>query len=99
MGLSIRWRLTFWNTLALAVALALLGGLVWGLMARTHQRIDHTLRERATAALRRVDQSLLGQVRQVQQDGRMGTDSPARLRYWIHEFKEHDNTFCVVYDA
>src|SRR2546429_9851198 len=44
MGLSIRWRLTLWNTTALAVVLLAFGGLVYGLMHHAlYERVDSSL--------------------------------------------------------
>jgi heavy metal sensor kinase len=46
MRLSIRWRLTLWNTAALALGLASFAILVYGLVHRAlHQRLDQQLRE------------------------------------------------------
>src|SRR5712691_7112489 len=44
MPLSIRWRLTLWNTSALAVVLLGFGGLVYGLMRHAlYERVDRSL--------------------------------------------------------
>ena len=44
MHWSIRWRLTVWNTLALAVVLAGFSALVYGLLARSlYQQLDQGL--------------------------------------------------------
>jgi heavy metal sensor kinase len=90
MRLSIRWRLTLWNTLALAVLLLGFSALVYAMMA-------HALYEQ-------VDRALLAEAEQLRRDERLQgqTDSPAarkRLAYWIDEFQEHERFFCVVYDA
>ena len=46
MRLSIRWRLTLWNTLAVALVLLAFGALQYGLLSRAlYQRIDRSLRE------------------------------------------------------
>jgi two-component system heavy metal sensor histidine kinase CusS len=88
MRLSLRWRLTLWNTLALAVVLFGFSALVYALVAHAlYERLDHTL---------------LGQLqalRQQAEDPRMAADVRQRLRYWIFEFREHEKTFCVVYEA
>ena len=82
--LSIRWRLTFWNTLALAVVLIGFAALIYALSARAlYQQTDQRLR----AALERV-----------KNDPRMENDRNGRLRYWAFELHEHENIFCVVYD-
>jgi heavy metal sensor kinase len=98
MHLTIRWRLTLWNTVALACVLLLFGGLVYFLLERSRQRIDHALEERVTHALEHIDQSLIQSLRQLQDDNRLVNDPAARLKYWIFEFKEHNNIFGVVYD-
>jgi heavy metal sensor kinase len=84
MGLSIRWRLTLWNTVALAVLLLGFGTLVYVLLARLHYQ--------------QLDRMLLGELQLLRQDSRLPTASSERLRYWIAEFKEHENVCCVVYD-
>jgi hypothetical protein len=88
MRVSLRWRLTVWNTLALAVVLLGFSGLVYALVAHAlYERLDHTL---------------LGQLQVLQQqaeDPRMSADVRQRLGYWIFEFREHEKTFCVVYEA
>src|SRR5262249_49374276 len=44
MGLSIRWRLTIWNTLALAIVLLGFCAIIYGLMRHAlYQRIDRSL--------------------------------------------------------
>src|SRR5262245_11768714 len=99
MCLSIRWRLTLWNTLALAVVLLAFGALVRGLLAHAHGRIDRSLQERAESALGRVNRSLLAELKSLKQDPEMAGDPDRRLRHWIYEFKEHENIGCVVYDG
>jgi heavy metal sensor kinase len=83
VALSIRWRLTLWNTFALAVVLAGFAALVYGLLAR--------------ALYEQTDQRLLGGLRQLEQDRRLAADRPGRLRYWADELREHDNLACVAY--
>jgi two-component system heavy metal sensor histidine kinase CusS len=83
--LAIRWRLTLWNTLALAVLLACFAALVYGLLR-------HALYEQTDRALQAGFRLLRG-------DSRAETAADERLLYWIEEYKEHQNLFCVVYDA
>ena len=46
MRLSIRWRLTLWNTLAVAVVLVAFGALQYGLLSRSlYGGLDRSLRE------------------------------------------------------
>jgi heavy metal sensor kinase len=85
MRLSIRWRLTLWNTLALAVVLVSFGALLYGLLGQ--------------ALYERIDRSLLAELSELEQDHRMTEQRTERLRHWIYEFKEHENIFCIVYDS
>jgi heavy metal sensor kinase len=85
MRLSIRWKLTLWYTLALAVVLVGFGGVVYGLLA-------HALYER-------IDDTLLAQLRLVEQGRHRQSDRRAHLIYLIEEIKEHANVLCVVYDS
>jgi heavy metal sensor kinase len=81
--LSIRWRLTLWNTLALAVMLACFAALVYGLLR-------HALYEQ-------IDRSLQAGFGLLRSDPRVETAPDERLQYWIEEYKEHQALFCVVY--
>jgi heavy metal sensor kinase len=85
MRLSIRWRLTLWNTLALAIVLLSFSGLVYSL-------VRHALYEQ-------IDRSLLSEQTQLEHDDRLAAQPNERLRYWIDEFMEHDKSFCVVYNS
>ncbi|HLJ93439.1 MAG TPA: heavy metal sensor histidine kinase [Gemmataceae bacterium] len=85
MRLSIRWRLTLWNTLALGVVLLGFSGLVYGLLAR--------------ALWANLDRSLLGEFRELEQDPQLASHFDERLRYWINELKEQENICCIVYDV
>jgi heavy metal sensor kinase len=97
MRLPIRWRLTLWNTLALAVVLLGFGGLVYALLGRAHERIDRALLERAERSLARVDRLLRAELQTLEQDNRIAAEGDKRLRYLIHEFQEHEKVFCVLY--
>jgi heavy metal sensor kinase len=85
MRLSIRWRLTLWNTLALAVVLAGFAALVYGLLAH--------------ALYARVDSDLAAERRLLANDEHLPPDPEGRLRHWVDEFMEHERIFCVVYAA
>jgi heavy metal sensor kinase len=98
MRLTIHWRLTLWNTLALGVVLLGIGGLVHVLMLRTQQRIDEALQMRITATVQRLDQALAGELGHLHQDDPQSGIAMQRLRYWMGEFKEHHNYYCVVYE-
>jgi heavy metal sensor kinase len=83
MALSIRWRLTLWNLLALAVVLLGFSALVYTLLRR--------------ALYQQLDAKLLAGLRQLEQDPRLAADRAGRLRYWIYELHEHDGIFGVAY--
>ena len=85
MRLSIRWRLTLWNTLALALVLIAFSALIYWLLAE--------------ALYERVDHSLLAEINELEKDDRMASRRDERLRHWIYEFKEHENISCIVYDS
>jgi len=84
-SLSIRWRLTLWNTAALAVLLVAVGSLVYVLLRH--------------AMYAQMDRVLLAQFQELQNDERVDADYELRLRHWIDEFHEHLGLFCVVYDS
>jgi heavy metal sensor kinase len=85
MRLSIRWRLTLWNTLALALVLIGFSALIYWLLGE--------------ALYERVDRSLLAELTELEKDDRMASRRDERLRHWIYEFKEHENISCIVYDS
>jgi heavy metal sensor kinase len=81
--LSIRWRLTLWNTLALTVVLLGFAGMVYGLLRQAlYEQVDHTLH---TAW------------QQLEQDERLHADPDRRLQYWAEEFHEHNAIITIVY--
>jgi two-component system heavy metal sensor histidine kinase CusS len=83
--LSIRWRLTLWNALALAVGLLGFAVLVYGLLAR--------------ALYQQTDRGLEAGWRLLAQDERLPEDPDGRLRHWVDEYAEHERLFCIVYGA
>src|SRR5947209_3029950 len=83
MGLSIRWRLTLWNTLALTFVLLGFAALVYGLLH--HALYQHT------------DRKLLSGLEEIEQDPRAAGDLARRLRHTIDELYEHEHVFAVVY--
>ncbi len=83
MPQSIRWRLALWHTLALAVVLSGFAAAVYALLAH--------------ALFQQADRTLQSAFRQLEQDPRLAADPGDRLRYWVEEFKDHENLFCVVY--
>src|SRR5262249_34410553 len=85
MAISIRWRLSLWNTLALAVVLLGFSALVYFLLARSlYQRIDWLL---------------LHEWRELEHDPGMTGDVSERLAYWIEELQEHEKILCVAIDS
>jgi two-component system, OmpR family, heavy metal sensor histidine kinase CusS len=84
MSLSIRWRLTLWNSLALAVVLLGFAGLVYGLLHR--------------ALYQQVDRKLRAGLHQLNTDPQLAGDGlDDRLRHWIYELFEHERVFGAVY--
>jgi heavy metal sensor kinase len=81
--LSIRWRLTLWNALALAAVLACFASLVYGMLRH--------------ALLGQTDRLLAAAAGQLRNDPRAQTATEERLHYWIDEYKEHQNILCAVY--
>jgi len=81
--LSIRWRLTLWNTVALAVLLIAIGSLIYALLR-------HAMYEQ-------LDRVLAAQYRELQQDDRLAADPESRLRHWLDEFQSHVGVYGVVY--
>jgi len=85
MRLSIRWRLTLWNILALAVVLAGSAALVYGMLAR--------------ALYQRLDQSLRTEFLELSSDPLLAGAPKERLRYWVTELHDTEGMLCVVYDS
>src|SRR5260221_9907278 len=83
MRLSIRWRLTLWNTLALTVVLVGFAALVYGLLARS-------LRQQ-------TDRKLLSGFHELDHDTRLESDPEEQMRHWAFELYEHAGVLCVVY--
>jgi heavy metal sensor kinase len=80
---SIRWRLTLWNTAALAVVLAAFASLVYILF-----------REALYDQTDRLLEIGLGQLRG---DPRAESAADERMAYWIEEYRDHQHLLCVVY--
>lgn len=81
--MSIRWRLTLWNTLAFAVVLVGFSAIIYLLVARS-------LRQQA-------DRTAETSFRLLETDPRLASDTDERVRYWVHEFDEHMGVLAVVY--
>ncbi|WP_425399943.1 sensor histidine kinase [Aeoliella sp.] len=82
--LSIRWRLTLWNTVALAVLLLVVGVLIYGLLRH--------------AMLEQTDRVLIEQFHELEHDLQSVNNPEARIRHWIEEFHEHAGALCIVYE-
>src|SRR5438067_328906 len=85
MGWSIRWRLTLWNLLAVAMLLFGFAALVYGL-------VSHALYEK-------TDQDLLAGARLLEQDQRMASDGKPSLKYLIEELHDHENLACAAFTS
>jgi heavy metal sensor kinase len=83
MMLSIRWRLTLWNTLGLAVMLLAFAALVYAMLR-------HALYEQ-------IDRKLVGALKQLKHDPRTAENPDQWLRYWIYEWREHEDLLAVAY--
>jgi heavy metal sensor kinase len=81
MRWSIRWRLTLWNLLAVALVLFVFAALVYGL-------VSHALYEK-------TDQDLLAGARLLEQDQRLTSEGAPRLKYLIEELQDHQNLACI----
>jgi heavy metal sensor kinase len=85
MRLSIRWRLTLWNTLALAVVLLGFAALVYALLAG--------------ALYEQIDRRLLAGYQQLERDEHLKTDRDGRVRHWIDDLWKHERVVAFVYDT
>jgi heavy metal sensor kinase len=83
--LSIRCRLTLWNTLGLGLVLLGFAVLVYFLLQR--------------ALYQQIDRKLLAGMEQIQQDRRLEEAPRDRLSHWIVELHEHEAVFAVVYGS
>ncbi len=83
MKRSIRWRLTVWNAVGVAVVLVGFMVLVYWLAGRAfRQQADRT----ADTGFRLVET-----------DPRMATKSAERAKYWVREFDEHMGVLAAIY--
>lgn len=81
---SIRWRITLWNTAAFAVVLLGFGFLVYTLLKQTHYD--------------QMDRGLSARFRQVLQDEKLGEEPKERFRYWVRKFGKHIEMSGLVLD-
>ncbi len=85
MRLSIRWRLTLWITLALAVVLTCFAVLVYAMLRQAlYEQTDRLLR------------TGLGQLKA---DPNVERAAEERFPYWIEDFQEHQGLLCAIYRA
>ncbi len=83
--LSIRWRITLWNTAAFAAVLTGFGVLVYSLLRETHyDQVDRTLESR---------------YREVVKDENLAANPEERFRFWVRKFGKHIEMFGIVLDA
>ncbi|HEY8503658.1 MAG TPA: heavy metal sensor histidine kinase [Gemmataceae bacterium] len=83
MRLTIRRKLTLWNTLAFACVLFAFAALIYLLLARV--------------LLQQTDRLLDAGFQLLAADPRLHAAPQERLDYWIDEFKEHQNLYCAVF--
>jgi heavy metal sensor kinase len=83
MRLSIRWRLTLWNILAVAAVLAIFATLVYLLFSH--------------ALYQQMDLLLLNGLGHLSGDSRAEKAPEESISYWVEEYRDHQHLFCVVY--
>lgn len=84
-SLSIRWRMTVWNTIAFAIVLVAFGVLVYSLLLRTH--------------LKQVDRALASRLAHLQQLARAENDPEPPLRRWTKSLHKQPSLTELVFDA
>ncbi|MGE0758917.1 MAG: sensor histidine kinase [Pirellulaceae bacterium] len=82
--ISIRWRMTLWNTAAFAVVLAGFGVLVFWQLRQTHYD--------------QVDRVLMARYREVAADPQVAEAPRERFAYWMRQPAEHVDLAGVVLD-
>jgi two-component system heavy metal sensor histidine kinase CusS len=80
---SIRWRLTVWNAVGVAVVLVGFAALVYGLAGRAFRQ--------------QADRTAADGFRLVETDPRMATRPAERAKYWVREFDEHMGVLAAIY--
>ncbi len=83
--LSIRWRMTLWNTAAFAVVLAVFGLLVYELLSEIHYD--------------QVDRTLKGRFQELASDERIAANPDERIRNWVHKLGKSAEFTGIVLDA
>jgi heavy metal sensor kinase len=83
MMLNIRWRLTLWNAVGLAVMLLGFAALIYGMLR-------HALYEQ-------LDERLLTALGQLDRGHRIAEHPQEQLHHWIYEWQEHENISAVAY--
>lgn len=81
---SIRWRITLWNTAAFAVVLAGFGFLVYTLLKQTHYD--------------QVDRGLRNRFQEIRGDQELAANPEQRFRYWVRKFGKHIEMSGEVWD-
>jgi heavy metal sensor kinase len=100
MSPSIRWRLTFWNALALSIVLLGLGIIVQLLLNHAREHTEHAIRQRIDRALERIDRALTSAFKLATEDPLVAANPRRRLSHWFEEFQEQEQEkiFGVAYD-
>jgi len=82
--ISIRWRMTVWNTAAFAVVLVGFGTLVYSLLRQTHYD--------------QLDRALASRYREIIADQRLTTSPEERFQFWVGKFGKHVDVSGIVRD-
>lgn len=82
--ISIRWRMTLWNTAAFAVVLLGFGVLVYTLLRQTHYD--------------QVDRVLEARFREVVEDEQLAESPDERFQFWVRKFGKHVEISGIVRD-
>jgi heavy metal sensor kinase len=84
-NLSIRWRITLWNTAAFAMVLVAFGGLVYGLLRQSHYD--------------QMDGALESRLRELEKELESAEAPGLLLERWAHRFDKHGDVLGAVFDA
>lgn len=82
--ISIRWRITLWNTAAFAIVLVGFGCLVYELLRKTHYD--------------QVDRGLSSRYREILQDEALTANPRRRFNAWVRRFGKHIEISGLVFD-
>lgn len=82
MTLSIRWRLTLWNTLSTAAVLIVFAVIVYWSLRR--------------AFITQVDRNMESAFGQLLNDRKLANETEPRMLHWVEELQDHLNVLSVV---